>query len=139
MISETAKSKLRRLMEARTERDEAKHTLEVAEAEFREIEAEVYDEMEESGTAGTIKVDLGEPWGTVAFRTRETIYSRIIDEQAALDYFESRAMLDDVSAPKFTKKRLNEIVRDCREQGLELPPGLDYLPNRGVTITRQKG
>lgn len=138
MIDEAAKSKLRRLMEARQRRDELKKALEEAEADFRSMEADVYDALDESDIEGTVKVDLGNPWGTVSFRTRETLYGRIYDEDAALTYFNDRAMTDEVSAPKFVKKRINEIVRDHHEQGLDMPPGVDYYPQRGVTITRQK-
>lgn len=136
MIPEEAKAKLRRLMEARTARDEAKKALEQAEADFREIEAEVYEEL--ASVKGTVKVPLGEPWGTVSFRQRETYYGRIIDDEAALEYFEQRQMMDELTAPRFVKARLNEIVRECVEQGEAPPPGVDYYANRGVTITRQK-
>lgn len=138
MISEAAKSKLRRLLELRQDKDVAEQAFNSAKAAFRELEAEVVDQMEEDGVEGTLKVDLGAPWGVVAFRTRETIYARVVDEHAALKWFEERMMVDEVSVPKWAKGRLNAIVREHREQGLPLPPGLDYLPNRGVTITRQK-
>jgi len=145
IVSDEAKSKLRRLMEARVKRDELKEALKNAESDFREIEAEVFEALEDlrdpndpNPKRSAIKVHLGEPWGTVSFRGRETYYGRIIDEDAAMDYFEQRQMVDEVTAPKFSKKRLNEIVRDHREQGLDMPPGMDYYPDRGVTITRQK-
>lgn len=138
MLSEDALNKLRRLMETRTARDEAKRALENAEADFRECEADVYEALDESGVLGTVKVDLGDPWGVVSFRTRETLFGRVIDDEAALSYFEERAMLDEVSAPKIVKRRINEIVRDHHEQGLDMPPGIDYYPQRGVTISRQK-
>lgn len=138
MISDDAKFKLRRLMELRQDKDEKEAAAKAAAADFRAMEAEVFDALEESDVQGTIKVNLGEPWGTVSFRTRETYFARIIDDEKALQYFEQRAMTDEISAPKFVKARLNEIVRDHREQGLEMPPGLDYYPQRGITITRQK-
>lgn len=138
MLSDDALNKLRRLMETRTARDEAKRALENAESDFRECEADVYEALDESGVLGTVKVDLGEPWGVVSFRTRETLFGRVIDDEAALSYFEERAMLDEVSAPKIVKRRINEIVRDHHEQGLDMPPGIDYYPQRGVTISRQK-
>ena len=138
MIDSAAKAKLRRLMEARVSRDEAKAALDAAEKDFRQIEAEVYEALEESGLDGTVKIDLGPPYGKVSFRTRETYYGRIIDDEKALDYFEERAMMDEFTAPKFVKARLNEIVRERIEAGEEMPPGVDYYPNRGVTITRAK-
>lgn len=139
MIPEESKSALRRLMEVRQKRDEAKKALELAERDFRECESDVFESLEDSDVKGTLKVDLGEPWGTVSFRTRETHFGNIFDEEAAIEYFEQRAQIDEVSAPKFVKRRINEIVRDAVEQGADLPPGVDYYTQRGVTITRQKG
>lgn len=139
MIPEESKSALRRLMEVRQKRDEAKKALELAERDFRECESDVFESLEDSDVKGTLKVDLGEPWGTVSFRTRETHFGNIFDEEAATEYFEQRAQIDEVSAPKFVKRRINEIVRDAVEQGADLPPGVDYYTQRGVTITRQKG
>lgn len=138
MIGEEAKTALRNLMASREKRDELKKALENAEREFRDNEAEAYERLSESSVVGTLKVDLGEPWGVVSFRNRETYYGRVIDEDAALAYFEQRAMLDEVTTPKFAKARLNEIVRDAVEQGEQPPPGVDHYANRGVTITRQK-
>lgn len=150
VISDEVKTKLRRLMDARVQRDESKQKYDEDEREFREIEAEVYDlftgEDEddldgEGGIKGTLKVPLGEPYGTVAFRTRKTPYGRVIPgkEEELLGYLEQRAMVDEFTQPKFSKKRLNEMARDADEQGIELPPGMDYYFNRGITITRQKG
>lgn len=145
MISEESKSKLRRLMELREKRDEKKRALEVAEGEYREHEADVFEALEslrdpaDPSSSASLKVPLGEPWGTVRFNTRETHYGNVFDEEAAVEYFEQRAMLDEVSAPKLVKRRINEIVRDAVEQNADLPPGVDYYTQRGVTITRQKG
>lgn len=138
MISQAAISKLRRLMEAREKRDEDKKAAEASEKDFRAIEAEVFEEFEEAAVQGTVKVDLGDPYGVVSFRTRETYYGTVIDEEAAQDYFEQRAMMDEVSAPKFVMRRINEEVRDRIEQGQDMPPGISFRANRGVTITRSK-
>lgn len=139
MISQAAISKLRRLMEARELRDETKKAAESAEKEFRAIEAEVFEEFEEAAVQGTVKVDLGDPWGVVSFRTRETYYGTIIDEEAAAEYYEQRAMMDEVSAPKFVMRRINEEVRARIEAGdMDMPPGVSFRANRGVTITRSK-
>jgi hypothetical protein len=138
MVSEADKAMLRRLLEARQAHDEAKAAEKIAKQEKDEIEQEVFDRFEESGQEGTLKVNLGDPWGIVAFRTRETFYARIIDPDEAADYYEQRAMMDEVSAPKFVMARLNEEVREAIDQGAKLPPGLDYYANRGMTVTRQK-
>jgi hypothetical protein len=138
MVSEEAKSTLRRHLELRDKRDEAKKAADALEKEYRESEADLFEMIEESGVKGGIKVDLGEPWGTVAFSNRSTDFGRIIDDEAALEYFSQRAMIDEVTTAKFAKKRLNEIVREMLENGEDMPPGVDYYTNRGVTITRQK-
>jgi hypothetical protein len=47
-------------------------------------------------------------------------------------------MVDALPEPKFVKKRLNEIARECYEGATTPPPGLDWYAQRGVTVTRQK-
>ena len=138
MISAESVSQLRRLMELRDLRDNTKKAAETAEKEYRESEADVYAALEENPVKGTIKVDLGEPWGVVSFYPRTTVFGKIIDPNKAQEHFEQRAMVDEVSAPKFVMKRINELVRDAREQGRDMPPGISWFERRGVTITRQK-
>jgi hypothetical protein len=139
MITQESKEALRRLMELRQHRDEAKVAAETSEKAYREAEADVYEALEESGIKSTVKVDLGEPWGTVSFKTRETYYGKIYDADAALAYYDQRGLTPDMTNPKFVMKRVNEEVRSRVEQGESMPPGVDYYANRGVTITRQKG
>jgi hypothetical protein len=128
----------RRLMELREARDRLKKEADTAEKEYREAEADFYEMLEEAGVTSTQKIPLGEPWGTVGFLPRTTYFGRVVDQDKALDYYEGRMMIDEVSAPKFVMKRINDEVRDCLEQGKDLPPGVDYYSRRGVTITRQK-
>lgn len=140
MVSDADKAMLRRLLEARQAYDEAKAAEKDAKQEKDEMEQEVFDRFEESGQEGTLKVNLGEPWGTVSFRTRETFYARIVDQDKLQEHYEQRAMIDEVSAPKFVMARLNEEVREIMDSGGTMPmiPGLDYYANRGMTVTRQK-
>jgi hypothetical protein len=138
VIAPEAKAKFRRLREARVKRDEDKAAAKASEEAYRELEAEVYEELEEAMGNKTLPVDLGDPWGLVKFRTRETYYAKIIDPEKAGEYYEQRAMMDEVSAPKFVMARLNDEVRERMDLGQGMPPGIDFYPNRGVTITRQK-
>lgn len=138
MIPEEKISTLRRLMEVRVRRDEAKKAYEDAEKEYRGFEADVWEELNDNPVQGTLKVDLGEPYGVVSFYPNETYYARIIDADAALEYFEDRAMLDEMTEPKIVMKRANEVVREIIEQAGSMPPGLDFYPRRNVRITRQK-
>lgn len=138
MISEADKAKLRRLMEARDKRDKAKVALSAAEEAYREIEAEVHEELS-SSIAGTLKVPLGPPWGTVSFLPKKTIYAKILNPDKLLEYLEQRAMVDEFTEPKLVSGRLNEMVREIDETGERMPPGLDSSPRRYVQITKQKG
>lgn len=135
-------ARLRRFMELRETRDESKKAAETAEKEYREAEADLYEELaaDDSPIEGTLKLNLGDPWGVVSFGPRETYFGRIIKgmEDEALEHFEQRAMIDEVTEPKFSMKRINEIVRDVKEHGGKMPPGIDFYARRGVTITRPK-
>lgn len=130
-------TKLRRLMELREERDNDAAKAEASEKEYREHEADVWMALDESPLTGAIKIDLGEPYGVVTFQYRETYYGRIIDKEAALEHFEQRAMIDDVMEPKLSKKRINEIVNDCLDEGKQPPPGLDFYARRYVSISQK--
>jgi hypothetical protein len=130
---------LRRLLEKRQEFDEKKTAFDTAKQERDEVEQEVYEHFEDNGVEGTLKLNLGEPWGVVSFRTRETFYARVIDEDAAIQHYEERAMIDEVTAPKLVKRRLHTEVREALDSGTPLPPGLDFYADRGMTVTMQKG
>lgn len=137
-------AKMRRFMEAREKRDQLKEAAKAAEEEYREFEAEVWEELAPDDPNDPdyklipVKIPLGAPWGTVTFGPRETIYGRIIDDEAALEYYDRRAMADDVTAPKFVMARINEEVREKHENGEKMPDGVDYYAKRFVSITRAK-
>jgi hypothetical protein len=138
VISEDAIKQLRRLMELRTKRDETKKAAEEAEKEYRDAEADVYEALSDGPMDRLNNIDLGEPWGKVSFHAKETIYSRVIDPDALMEYFEQRAMVEEVTEPQFSKARLNEIAREAVEAAAQMPKGLDFYPRRFVQITRKK-
>jgi hypothetical protein len=132
------KSRFRSLVETRHARDEAKKAYEKAEEDYREVEAEIIAYLDASPIEGTIKIDVGEPYGVVSFRGNQTYYGRLLDEDQALEYYEQRAMVDEVTKPKFVMARLNEEVRQRLETGESMPPGVDYYTRRYVTISMPK-
>lgn len=131
--------KLRRLMEAREKRDESKKQAEADEADYREIESEVHMELDDGPLDRLNNIEIGPPWGKVSFHAKSTTYGQIIDSEAAQTHFEERAMVDEVSQPKFVMARINEIVRDADENDEPLPPGISSYKRRYVQITKQKG
>lgn len=135
-------AKVRRFMEVRERRDQDAEKAKASEKEYRELEAEVWDELAPAPEAEdqklhSHKVPLGDPYGTVTFEPRETIYGRIIDPEAAQEHYEQRAMVDEMVAPKFVGARVNEEVRAAHEQG-KMPPGHDFYAKRFVAIRRPK-
>lgn len=130
-------SRFRRLVELRDTRDQDKKAAERSEKEYREAEAELFEELEDSPIKGTIKIDLGDDIGVVTFQPKETYYGRIIDQHSALDYFEERALSDEFTAPKIVMARVNELVRQCIENGDKIPDGIDYYPKRYISISRK--
>jgi hypothetical protein len=145
VVSPALKAKLRRLVELREDRDAKKVAWQAAKDETEELELEIFDIFERPDAngdpqiKGTLTVPLGEPYGTVKFRTRETHYAKIVDEDEVQQWYEQRAQIEEVSAPKFVMKRLNDDVRTALESpDGKLPDGLSYTTNRGMTITQEK-
>lgn len=139
MLGEEFTAKLRRLMEAREKRDTSKIAAETAEKEYRELESELWDEIDESPVEGSLKIDLGEPYGKVTFGVRETYYGRVLDTEAALEYFEQTARVDEFTQPKIVPARVNELVRERLEAGEPMPDGIDFYARRYIAMSRPKG
>jgi hypothetical protein len=113
--------KCRELLKARDDYAEKDATAKAAKKEMDELELDVFELFEglqgslEGKKAGsTVSVPLGEPYGVVKFRTRETHYAKIVDEDALLEWLENRAMLDEATKAQFNKKRLHEEVRKLK-------------------------
>jgi hypothetical protein len=138
LIPEETIAKFRRLMELREAEDVAKAEYTAAKREAEELEDEIWDEMAESGLAGALKLDLGEPWGVITFQNKETFYARINDAEAARAYFAEHFEEEPVTEQKFVMARLNEVVREAIDTRSDLPPGVDWRPKRFVSVTRQK-
>lgn len=139
MLDQALFDKLRRLLNARQNRDDLKQQLKSAEDEYRELEAEVWDLFEDSALKPPYKIDLGDPWGTVRFHNRTTNYGRVIDKEAFREWLEENNLTETYTENKAVMQRVNEDVRDALEQGKTLPPGVDFYPKRFVSITREKG
>jgi hypothetical protein len=144
VIPPALKAKLRKLVEMREDRDAKKIAWQKAKDDTEALELEIFDIFERPDAngdpqiKGTLSVPLGEPYGVVKFRTRETYYAKIVDEDEVQQYYEKRAMMEEVSAPKFVMKHLNGDVREALENNQNPPPGLTYTVNRGMTITQEK-
>jgi hypothetical protein len=138
LIPESTKALLRRFLELRDAKEMAEAAADTAKKEYREAEAELHEALSE-GTDGTLRVNLGPPWGTVSFLPQATPYATVINERKLEDYLEERQMMDEYSKPALVKGRLNELVREMDERGERMPPGLEIYKRRYIRVTRQKG
>lgn len=96
----------------------------------------VYDVMKDQGTE-TTTLNLGEGYGRVQLGRRETVRSRVIDLDAALDSFESEARVDEITKTEVRKAQLNELVRERLETGQPLPEGVDFTRTPFIQVTRR--
>jgi hypothetical protein len=131
-------ARFRRFMELREKRDADKLAAEKSEKEYRRAEQDLWDDLEESPIKGSLKVDLGYPYGVVTFGPQLRHYGRIIDIDAAMEYLEQRALVDEFTTPKISAARVNELVRTSLEAKQAPPDGFDFYSKRYVSITRQK-
>src|SRR4051794_19567893 len=105
-------NRIKRLVELRDQRDEDKAAAANSEKAYRDAEAELVEDLEESGVKGSIKFDFGGEMGEVRIHANETFYGRIIDPDKALDYFENAGLIESHTEQKFVGRRLNELVRE---------------------------
>lgn len=138
-MSEIARleSKFRRLAELREDRDIDAAAAKRSEAAYREYEAMLLEEVEDSALKGTVEFDFGGDLGVIRFQPRQTIYGKIEDKNAAYDAFENEAIIDEMTVPKFEARRINEYVRERMESGLPLPDGIGYYVKKYITISRK--
>lgn len=108
-----------------------------ASEDYRIAEQDVLDAMEDLGIK-TFTVDLP-GIGEVRFTKRKpTVYGRIVDPDTAYLAFEKQGRADELFSPKVQASRLNELVRECLEQGIALPEGVDFYERAGVTVSKTK-
>lgn len=137
-MSERLDTNLRKLVDLREKRDEAKGIADAAERAYREHEAQLWEEIEDAhGKVTTLTVDLGEGYGKVQFQRRATTYSRIIDEDAFVDAVKREGREEEFLKPGIRKKVLNEEVRDRNDRGVAQIDGVDFTVNRYISIARR--
>jgi hypothetical protein len=131
-------AKLRRFLELRDAKDETEAAAKAAKKAHDDAELELHQILSE-GVDGTLKVPLGDPYGTVSFLPQVTKTANILNDRTLEAYLEERQMMDEYSKPQLVKGRLNEMVRDFEERGEPMPPGLEMYKKRYVRVTRPKG
>lgn len=133
------KARFRQLLELRVQSDIDKVTADKSSKEYREYEAELWEEVKEAGIQGSLTFDFGADLGKCRFTARQpTIYGRVLDKDTAIAALRAEGLDDVIYESAVREGRLNELVRDRMESGDSLPDGVDYYDRKGITITRRK-
>lgn len=136
-MSERLDTRGRRLVDLKDRMNAAKITAENAERAYREAEKAFWQDLaDEMGNVKKFAADLGPGYGTIEFQRRETITSRILDEEAAAEALEELGH-GDILGRKIPKIVLNELVRDWIKSGEPLPPGVDFHARRYIAVSRK--
>jgi hypothetical protein len=133
------KSKFQRLLELREKRDQASAAEKSAKKEYREYEAQLYEELTDADQRGTLTFNFGGKLGEAKFGKRSTTFGRVIDKQAAIAALRKEGLDDAIVQESIAEGRLNELVRERHETGTELPEGIDFYNRAIITISRKKG
>lgn len=126
----------RKLLDLRADHKKKDQAAKAAKSELDEHQRVVFDLMRGMGLE-TTTLNLGEGYGRVQIGRRETIRSRVIDLDAALDAFESEARVDEITKTEVRKAQLNELVRERLETGQPLPEGVDFTRTPFIQVTRR--
>jgi hypothetical protein len=122
-----------RLVELRGESERAEAIFKAAKAAHDGQQELVWGALEDMGVS-SIKIDL--PDGRqVGLTKRETIRSRIIDRETLIDALEQAGRTDEMVFTDIRKRQLNELIRECIEQGIPLPDGADFSSTKYITIS----
>lgn len=129
------RSKFANLVELRDEKDIAKKKADKLKDEYDALQEELWEAMEDSGL-GSLKLEIGDE--NITFVARETLYGSVFDKDAAAEAFKKDGRFDEYTGIKFEAKRINELVRECIENGQELPEGVDFYSRRLISISRKQ-
>jgi hypothetical protein len=128
---------LMRFYEKKQKHHALKAESDAASEDYRVAEQEILDVLEGLGIK-TFTVELP-GIGEVRFsRRKPTLYGRIVDPDVAYMALDQQGRADELFAPKVQASRLNELVRECLEQGMPLPEGVDFYERAGITVSRSK-
>lgn len=134
-----AVSQLRRLLAAREKHAKLDKQTKAAKEKLDAAEIEVHEAFEADGVKGQLKIDVGEPWGVVAFQPGQTIYANVYDPEAYEKWVrKNRRGRELLGEPQVRKKPLNQLIRRMLQQRGRMPDGVEHRRTRYITVTRQR-
>jgi hypothetical protein len=128
----------RKLVDLRRDHEEKDRAAKKAKEKLDEQTERVYEMMGDLNQPSA-KLELGEGYGTIRLtRPKPTIYSRIIDKDVALASIEEAGRTEEMFDFEIRKAPANQWIKECMEQGAEIPAGFDYSESKRITVTRIK-
>lgn len=129
-------TQFRTLLEKKKVYDEKRKAKESAEKDYRDYEAELWEALEtQHGKVKSFTVDLGE-LGNVRLTRTEARYSRVNDQDALVDWAKLHGREEELLTPGVRKRVLSELIRECLDQGIDLPDGADFYSTRRISVTK---
>ena len=134
-MSGTIKELADRLADARLRKDEADEVAKVYQGQYDEVEAELFDAMENAGMS-SVRTERG------LFRLNDLAWASIEDAERAREW--AAAFMPELLT--LNNQRLSKLVRDTlkgdavvdgADDGTNLPPGVGFKTSRKVTWRRQ--
>jgi hypothetical protein len=136
VVNPAAIEKVRRLVAAREKKDELETALEKAKEDYAVLDSEVWDMLDNAAMNPPFKFVVdGEE---IIFHNKVTTYGKILDYDKAYDWARRNKMDEALNEDRFVMARISEEVRERRDNGQSMPPGVGFSERRFVSITRQK-
>lgn len=128
----------RALVDARREKDETAAKATAAEKRYRELEAHFWAAFDDLGMT-TTTLDLGPGYGKVQFQKRETVTANVLNAEELAKTLAEEDLTHLLGPASVRKKALNELIRQRRKSGEEIPAGAEPSVRRYVTIGLKGG
>jgi hypothetical protein len=131
-VSESLSREVTKLVTLRGDADRAEAIADEAKSAHDAQQQLVWSLLEDMGVS-SVKIEVdGRQLG---IQKRETIRSRVIDRDVLIDALEQAGRTDEMVFTDVRKRQLNELIRECIEQGIELPAGADFSSTKYITIS----
>lgn len=128
MKSEELAEKLKHLKHLKQSFKDAELLAKESKRRLDEYQAQLFNEMRDHGLE-TIKHD------GVSYVSKTTVFAHVQDDEAFQSWCQENQVDDVYLSLKEEKGRLNELVREAIDNGMELPPGVVWYPREYISIT----
>jgi hypothetical protein len=132
---DTEARKLLDLRDDHEKKDKAAKKAKEKRAEQEELIMELMSDLNQP----SVTLTLGGKHGTIRLtKPKPTIYARVIDKDVALASVQEAGRLEEMFDSTIRKAPANQWIKECLENGEEIPAGFDFSESAHITVTRKK-